>query len=265
MHAITENEFKIALAEVGISNGQIIMVHSDLTRIGWVSNAKSRSDILDFYFKSLLRQVGPEGTLVVLTCTESFARDNVPFNYEQSPSEQGVLSEFIRNKKGSIRSMHPLFSVAAYGAKSQRICGTGICNTAFGYGSPFQKLYEMDAQILCIGVDLLSITFVHHVEQMYGVPYGYTKEWDNKVYRGGKISNERFFAFVRYLDSDINYNFSKMQNLLLENGLAKKSPLGLGSIWSVSARDIFNIGIEQLRKDPFFFLDRVPRKQPWKK
>ena len=39
MRAITEIEFKTALAEVGISNGQIIMVHSDLTRIGWVSNA----------------------------------------------------------------------------------------------------------------------------------------------------------------------------------------------------------------------------------
>ena len=46
---------------------------------------------------------------------------------------------------------------------------------------------------------------------------------------------------------------------MLENGSAKKSPLGLGAIWSVSARDIFNVGIEQLRKDPFFFLDRVPR------
>ena len=92
MRAITENEFKTALAEVGISNGQTIMVHSDLTRIGWVANAKSRTDVLDFYFKSLLKQVGAEGTLVVLTCTESFARDNVPFNYEQSPSEQGVLS-----------------------------------------------------------------------------------------------------------------------------------------------------------------------------
>ena len=44
MHAITENEFKIALAEVGISNGQIIMVHSDLTRIGWLTNPKSRTD-----------------------------------------------------------------------------------------------------------------------------------------------------------------------------------------------------------------------------
>ena len=265
MRAITENEFKTALAEVGISNSQTIMVHSDLTRIGWVANAKSRIDVLDFYFKSLMKQVGPEGTLVVLTCTESFARDNVPFNYEQSPSEQGVLSEFIRNNSDSIRSMHPLFSVAAYGAKSQLICGSGICNTGFGYGSPFQKLHEMDAQILCIGVDLLSITFVHHVEQMYGVPYGYTKEWDNEIYRDGKISDERFFAFVRYLDSDINYNFSKMQNLLLENGLAKKSPLGLGSIWAVSAKDVFDIGIEQLKKDPFFFLDKAPEKQPWKK
>ena len=51
MRAITENEFKTALADVGISNGQTIMVHSDLTRIGWVANAKSRTDVLDFYFK----------------------------------------------------------------------------------------------------------------------------------------------------------------------------------------------------------------------
>jgi aminoglycoside N3'-acetyltransferase len=109
------------------------------------------------------------------------------------------------------------------------------------------------------------MTFIHHVEQMYGVPYGYTKEWDNQVYSSGKISNERFFAFVRYLDAGIDYNFMKMQNLLLKRGLAKTSPLGLGAVWAVSARDVFDIGIEQLKKDPFFFLDQTPTTQPWKK
>ena len=265
MRAITKKEIQIALDNVGISNGQMIMVHSDLTRIGWVANANSRIDILEFYFKSIMDQIGPEGTVVVLTCTESFARDGVAFHHEESPSEQGVLSEFIRTKDNSVRSMHPLFSVAALGVKSELICGAGICNTGFGYGSPFHKLYETDAKILCIGVDLLSMTFIHHVEQMYGVPYGYTKEWDNQVYRSGKISKERFFAFVRYLDAGIDYNFSEMQELLLKIGLAKTSPLGLGAVWAVSARDVFDIGIEQLKKDPFFFLDQAPKAQPWKK
>lgn len=265
MRAITKTEIKTALDEVGITNGQTIMVHSDLTRIGWVDNAKSRVDILEFYFKSIINQIGPEGTVVVLSCTESFARDGVAFHYEESPSEQGVFSEFIRTKDHSVRSMHPLFSVTAYGAKATLICGSEICKTGFGYGSPFRKLYETDAKILCIGVDLLSMTFIHHVEQMYGVPYGYTKEWDNQVHRCGKISKEPFFAFVRYLNAGINYNFSKMQNLLLTRGLAKKSPLGLGSVWAVSARDVFDLGIEQLKKDPFFFLDQTPTSQPWKK
>ena len=80
-----------------------------------------------------------------------------------------------------------------------------------------------------------------------------------------KISKEPFFAFVRYLNAGINYNFSKMQNLLLTRGLAKKAPLGLGSVWAVSARDVFDLGIEQLKKDPFFFLDQTPTRQPWKK
>jgi hypothetical protein len=56
-----------------------------------------------------------------------------------------------------------------------------------------------------------------------------------------------------------------MQNLLLMRGLAKKAPLGLGSVWAVSARDVFDVGIEQLKKDPFFFLDQTPNSQPWKK
>ena len=56
MRAITKTEIKTALDEVGITNGQTIMVHSDLTRIGWVDNAKSRVDILEFYFKSIINQ-----------------------------------------------------------------------------------------------------------------------------------------------------------------------------------------------------------------
>ena len=99
--------------------------------------------------------------------------------------------------------------------------------------------------------------------------------YSSRLYHGNVECRHTLFQWITLLPITVhrplwprnrkNYNFSKMQNLMLENGSAKKSPLGLGAIWSVSARDIFNVGIEQLRKDPFFFLDRVPRKQPWKK
>tara|TARA_Y100000588_G_scaffold390732_1_gene497072 strand:- start:5737 stop:6132 length:396 start_codon:yes stop_codon:yes gene_type:complete len=131
MRMITEKEIKAALDQVGITDGQIVMVHSDLSRIGWVSNERSRAGILNFYFESIAKQIGNKGTIVVLSCTESYARNSIPFDYEKSPSEQGVLSEFVRKKDGAVRSMHPLFSLTALGEKSHLICGSDICKTGF--------------------------------------------------------------------------------------------------------------------------------------
>jgi aminoglycoside 3-N-acetyltransferase len=262
---ITSSEIQMAFELVRLSVGEVVMVHSDLTRIGWVKGAKSREDVLEFYLEAILRAIGPGGTLVVLSCTESYAREKRPFIYEESPSEQGVFSEFIRKKPDAIRSMHPLFSVVALGAKAKLICNQHHSCTGFGYGSPFHKLRELDGRVLCIGVDLLSMTFVHHVEQTYGVPYAYTKEWDTLVSYNGCIANQRYFAFVRYLGSGINYNFTKMQKLLLDRDLATKADLGLGAIYSVSAVDVFNLGVEQLQQNPFFFLEKAPTHEPWKK
>ena len=66
---------------------------------------------------------------MALSSTESYARNSIPFDYEKSPSEQDVLSEFVRTKDGAVRSMHPLFSVTALGEKSHLICESDICQT----------------------------------------------------------------------------------------------------------------------------------------
>ena len=50
----------------------------------------------------------------------------------------------------------------------------------------------------------------------------------------------------------------------LKNKLAQVSRLGLSRIWSVRANDVFKVGIEQLKLDPFFFLFSHPQSEPWK-
>jgi aminoglycoside 3-N-acetyltransferase len=265
MKMIDPSEIAAALRGVGLAEGDTAMVHSDLSRIGWIRGVKTRDAILDAYFEAFFDVIGADGTLVTLACTESYARHETPFDHAESPSEQGVFSEYIRTRPGAVRSMHPLFSVAAVGRRAERVCGAAVAPTGFGHHSPFHGLREVDARILCIGVDLRAMTFVHHIEQTYGVPYGYTKEWEAPVLRGGQPDDGRYFAFVRYLGAGIDYDFSRFQETLLASGLAKTTPLGYGGVWAVKASDVFDTGIEQLKRDPFFFLAAAPTGEPWKR
>jgi aminoglycoside 3-N-acetyltransferase len=262
MKFITAEEIRSALKAVGIVEGDIIILHSDISRIGLVQGCKKREENLAVYYSALCKSVGKEGTIAALACTESFARKRT-FDYDNSPSEQGVLSEYIRTRAESLRSLHPLLSVCAVGKRASDICGNNS-RSAFGWDSPFERLHRYKAKAVCIGVDLLAMTFVHHVEQFYGVPYGYTKEWDGKIIKGGQEIKKRFTAFVRYLDCGIEYDFSRLQERLFEKGFAQKSKLGYGNIYSVALDDVFSEGIEYLEEDIFFFLKNPPSKEVWR-
>jgi len=180
-----------------------------------MTGAGSRLEVLQAYQDAIFDVLGPGGTIAALTCTESYARESRPYDHEASPSEQGSFSEFIRLKPNAIRSLHPLFSVSALGRQATKICADEIAPTGFGHDSPFQRLRETDAWIVCLGVDLKSMTFVHHIEQTYGVPYGYTKEWSAPVTRSSGSIAQRFFAFVRYLNAGINYDLRNGMSIRL--------------------------------------------------
>jgi len=263
MIAISSNDIRNAFIAVGTRPGDIIMLHSDVSRIGPVNNAPDRATLLDTYADSIISAAAPDGTLIVLTASESYARHNVPYEYASTPSEQGVLSEHVRRRTGALRSMHPLFSLTGIGRKAPWICAD-VAPTAFGYDSSFERLLRHDALICCMGVDLRAMTFVHHVEQTFGVPYGYTKEWSTPVLQHGVKDDRRYFAFVRYLDCGVEYDFGRFQEHLMAHGLARKVPLGYGHVHAVRARDAFEQGIAMLSNDVFFFLHRQPTREPWK-
>ncbi len=253
-----------ALVGLGVKNCDTVMVHSDLSRIGPVHGAKDKDELAANYWQALQKVLTPEGTVVTLACTESFARHGKPFDYESSPSEQGILSEYIRRQPGSVRSMHPLFSLVAHGPQAKAICDDASCS-AFGWDSPFGRLHRLNALIICIGVDLKAMTFMHYVEQLFGVPYGYTKEWSTPIFKNGKPVSNRFFAFVRYRDAGVNYDFGRFQQSLFAQGLARMEPLGYGHVFSVRATDVFDTGIAALRENVFSLLAPTPTDDVWKR
>ena len=264
MKTVTRDDVTGAFLSGGIGPGSLVMVHSDISRIGPAGGAATREETLGAYAGGITGAIGKTGTLAVLACSESYARHGTPFVHEDTPSEWGVLSEYIRTRPDAVRSMHPLFSVAALGPGSNALCKE-TAPTGFGYDSPFERLSRFDGVIACLGVDLHAMTFVHHIEQTFGVPYGYTKEWDAPVFREGVPVKTRFFAFVRYLDCAVEYDFTRFQDVLFEKGAASRTPLGYGHLYTARAKDVFSIGMDCLRNDPFFFLKAPPEKEPWKK
>ncbi|MGE4538370.1 MAG: AAC(3) family N-acetyltransferase [Desulfovibrio sp.] len=263
MRTVTPGEVREALTGLGVGRGDVLMLHSDITRIGLMAGASSREAVLAGYFTALTEAVGPEGTIAALACTESYARHGRPYVHETSPSEQGVLSEYIRTRPGAVRSVHPLFSVCAAGAQADALCADTSAS-AFGYNSPFERMLRLDAKIVCLGTDLHSMTFVHHVEQTYGVPYGYTKEWTAPAEKDGRPLPRRAVAFVRYLGCGVDYDFTRLQDRLFALGLARKAALGLGAIFLTRCRDVFAVGMRSLDEDLFFFLKSPPSREPWK-
>lgn len=265
MITVEPTDVPLALRAIGIGPGEVAFIHSDISRIGWMAGSRTRMEVLQAYHDAIFDVIGPDGTIATLSCTESYARENLPYNHETSRSEQGSFSEFIRSMPNAVRSMHPLFSVSAVGRLAVRLCADDISPTGFGYDSPFHRLRETDAWIICMGVDLRAMTFVHHIEQTYGVPYGYTKEWAVPVARSGETVTQRFFAFVRYLDAGVSYDFSRLQDELLKLGLARSARIGYGSVLGVRAQDVFDLGMRRLKEDPFYFLEAPPSVEPWKK
>ena len=63
---------------------------------------------------------------------------------------------------------------------------------------------------------------IHHIEQLMGVPYRYTKEFNHPVLRNGIIQYEPFYLFVRYLDSEVEIDLDIKFSHTLFRGLQNK-------------------------------------------
>ena len=82
----------------------------------------------------------------------------------------GAIPEAFRSYPGTLRSNHPLVSVCANGPRAHGDhCATraGILR---GPGTPFEKLYELDAWTLLLGVGFNRCTSLHYAESLDAEP-----------------------------------------------------------------------------------------------
>lgn len=260
MLQLNQETIQTGFRQLGICEGDVVLVHSDLLRLGIPEQAKNREAILNFYLNAFQSILGKKGTIAVPAYFYEYARHGIPFDTEYSTVSKslGAFSAHICTLQGKVRSGNPLQSIAAIGPHAEYISG-GNSLSGYGINSPWHRLHSLNAKMVFIGIGMETMTYVHHIEQEVGVPHLYFKVYPYPVTRGDNPIPGYPVSAVRYLNYGIEYNLKPFESLLLQRGLARSISVGKGNILSVSTEDTFQEGVKYLENNIYAFLQAPPK------
>lgn len=166
------------LRALGVRPGATMMVHSSLSSLGWVIGDAPAA------IAALGGALGPEGTLVMpthsggLSDPAGWVAPSMPLEWHAriraempaydpaiTPTRiMGAIPESFRTHPGVRRSAHPRQSCAAHGPHAAFVTDDHALDCAMGERSPLARLYDLDADVLLLGVGHERNTSLHLAE-----------------------------------------------------------------------------------------------------
>ncbi|MFC4549014.1 MULTISPECIES: aminoglycoside N(3)-acetyltransferase [Halorussus] len=165
------------LRELGVT-GETVLVHSSLSELGWV--AGGAPTVVD----ALMEAVTERGTLMMPTHSTQYSdpadweNPPIPDDWETSvrasmppyrptvtPTRgMGAIPECFRTYPDVVRSRHPTYSFAAWGADADEVVGDHGVDHGLGERSPLARVYDRGGFVLLLGADHDSNTSLHLAE-----------------------------------------------------------------------------------------------------
>lgn len=257
MKYIKEKDLADSLRELGLSQGDTVMVHSSLFSLGLLEGFKP-AEQAEAYLRILLEMLGEDGTLIAPAFNFGFCKGK-PFHRQKTPSSgMGVLSESIRTHKNSIRSKHPMQSVSVSGHQSQWITEPDT-ESSFSPDGPFHRYIELNGKLLFLGTSIQAAALVHWVEERQEVPYRHWKSFTGEYIDDlENIHEERTYKmYVRDLTLNPLLILQPIEGRLREMDKLGDVKIGMGSIKLTHAEHFIQAAQELLENDPFSLLSNA--------
>lgn len=240
MKSITKEQIVFSLGLGGIQKGDVVLMHSALSSIGFVEGGA------DTVIDAVLEAVGAEGTFAVSTMAF-----NHPYDPENDASTVGIISETHRKRANSIRSLRPVHCINAIGARAEELTRDhDKCETNCGVGSPFQKLRDMGGKIILLGVDMNRNTTLHAIEDIMDSVYLVTERVPAPKYM--EDYQNKILVMKKYCPG--HRDFLSFTPVLRREGALVEVKIGNALAKIIDVKKMYELGEKLLAENPLFFM-----------
>ena len=247
-----------ALNEVGLKEGQSVMVHTSLSSLGFVCGGAQ------IVIESLIETLGKDGTIIMPTQSwknldpstgvhweepeewHDIIRENWPvYDKDITPTNtMGAVAEMFRKWNGTLRSDHPARSVAAWGKYAEHITENHDLSNIFGEGSPLSKLYDLDGYVLLIGVGYDKNTSLHLADVRANYPSKHNCIEHSAILENGNRVWKSYETL--FVDGE---DFEQIGKAFEENCNVKKVSLGNGTLTFMKQRELVDFAVKWIEEN----------------
>lgn len=169
------------LRDLGVREGDLLMVHASLRAIGPVAGGgEALGDALTL-------AVGASGSLMAYAFWDRSPYEETLNGRRLNPTERarwpafdpatagvypgfGYFNAVLRERPGALRSAHPDASMVAVGPHAGALIEPHHLGQAFGPGSPLERFVALGGRVLLLGADPDSLTVLHYAEAIADIP-----------------------------------------------------------------------------------------------
>lgn len=238
------------LRKLGVKPGDVLFVHSSMKSVG---NVEGGADtVLD----ALMEAVN-EGLLILPTHTWATVNEshNI-YDRDTEPACVGILPNLFMKRPGVVRSLHPTHSVAAFGKDAEAyVSGEEDQTTPCSRSGCYGRLYDLNAKILLLGCGLNRNTYMHGVEEWFGITERLTEmmmEIDI-VMLDGSLKPCRMRRHFKPDGISISEYYVKMEKPLEERGILVKGKIGDADCMLMTAKETADLFTALLEKERNIF------------
>ncbi len=188
--------------------------------------------------------LGPEGTLVMPSMSDD---DDRPFQVGKTPAlGMGVVADTFWREGGVLRSDSP-HAFAASGPRAAEITAPHPVDVPHGLDSPIGRVFEMNGQVLLLGVGHDADTTIHLAENLARARYRQPKYV--MTLKAGQVTR------VDYEEIDhCCQKFSLLDQWLESQSAQRRGIVGYAEARLARSRQIVNTAVQHLAQDETVFL-----------